>query len=82
MSDSSCRHDDHTLNVNDYAIGNLNRSGDLLVVLLFDHYWAEEGVCLYGNLLPRVCVSGYDTIVIRTRLDGVSNVKRRASIWV
>lgn len=37
------------MDVNDRAIGNLNSSGDLLVLLRFDDYSAEEDVCLKGN---------------------------------
>ena len=78
----SCRHDGLTWNVNDPAIGNLNPSGDLLVVLRFDDYSAEEGLCLNGSSLPRAFVSGYDKLLIRTTLNNDSNAKRRASILV
>ena len=72
-------HDSLTLDVNDLAIGKLNTSGDLLVVLLFHHHSADEGVCLNGNPCHRVSISGYDTFKLRTTLDRVSNAKRRAS---
>ena len=72
-------HDNLKLDVNDLAIGKLNTNGDLLVVLLFDHYSADEGVFLNGKPFHKVSISGYDTFHLGMTRDSVSNAKRRAS---
>lgn len=67
--------------LNDPVIGSLNPGCDL-VVLFFDDCLAEEGLRRNGNSLPRVRVSGYDMLLMRTILNSDSNSKRRASLLI